>query len=277
MRWIARARRRLRTWRQLVAMDVIERVSARKPDFLVGPENSPYLRRWWLIPRNRLLNAYFHEFLRDDDDRALHDHPWFWCSIIIAGGYIEHSIAAGGIHIRKARAALSIRFGTPWSAHRVELFRAPAEHGDGPTMPCWTVFITGPRMRNWGFHCPAGWVPWQRFTDPADSGRVGPGCDDQPVPLRTTALQRALAADFARDEAEVESRAIILTDGSLSSGHSPGLGKLMQDLARGGRMEILHMTLGGCVIARWINPEAPPSMVRAGNDNTPADAGKGAA
>ncbi len=172
-----------------LAARIIERVSgSRAPDAVIGGHDNPYLLRWWVIPRNRVLNVYLHQFLRDDDDRALHDHPWFWCSIILSGAYAEQTIAAGGIHRRRIRRALSIRFGTPWGAHRVELLRAPAEHGDDIPRPCWTLFITGPRMRTWGFHCPErGWIPWKRFVDPNDPGAVGPGCDEQP-----TALQQAL-------------------------------------------------------------------------------------
>jgi hypothetical protein len=43
--------------------------------------------------------------------------------------------------------------------------------------PCWTVFITGPIVREWGFHCPKGWVHWREFTDARDSGSIGKGCD----------------------------------------------------------------------------------------------------
>lgn len=192
---------RIRSALQRVADRVIRIGDRRPPDISIGGKDNPYLRRWWLLPRNRVLNVYLHQFLRDDDDRALHDHPWFWCSIILRGSYVEHTIAAGGIHRKRIRRALSIRFGTPWGAHRIELVRAgspdaPASiraavrHGLLPAdyaFSCWTLFITGPRMRNWGFHCPRGWVPWQRFTDPDDPSRIGPGCDDQP-----TALQHAL-------------------------------------------------------------------------------------
>ena len=61
----------------------------RKPDFIIGPKDAPYLRRWWIIPRNRLFNIYLHQILRSDDDRALHDHPWINCSIILKGRYME--------------------------------------------------------------------------------------------------------------------------------------------------------------------------------------------
>lgn len=148
---------------------------ARRPDFQVGGPADPYLNRWFVIPRNRWFNVYLHEFKRDDDDRALHDHPWWWCSVMLYGAYHEHTIAAGGIHRRRFFEAPGIRFGGPTRAHRIELLRMPFT--DAPA-PCWTLFITGPRMRMWGFHCPdAGWIPYHEFTDPTDTGQTGRGCD----------------------------------------------------------------------------------------------------
>lgn len=142
----------------------------RKPDFIVGPETDPYLLRWFIIPRNPLFNIYLHCFLRSDDDRALHDHPWSNLSVLLKGRYVEHTIKAGGINIRTERKAgdLKLRlFGS--FAHRLELI-------DGE--PCWTLFITGPRYRQWGFHCAKGWTHWKVFTKPDSSGEVGRGCDE---------------------------------------------------------------------------------------------------
>jgi len=171
----------------------------RVPDFIVGGRDRPYLLRWWLIPRNPILNVYLHCFLRDDDDRALHDHPWAWASVLLKGAYVEHTIDKGGIHRRQLRQAPSIKVSGPWRAHRVELLsgKVYADLGDevllddyNPTrrVPCWTLFITGPRMRQWGFHCERGWVHWKKFTDPTDSGQTGPGCaaanDDEPARAR---------------------------------------------------------------------------------------------
>lgn len=147
---------------------LIARVQRRAPDFVIGGAERPYLRRWWLIPRNPLLNVYVHQFMRSDDDRALHDHPWANCSVLLRGAYVEHTIAAGGVHKFEVLLAGAIRM--RWSgrlAHRVELF-------DGP---CWTLFITGPRYRQWGFHCERGWIHWKRFTAADDHGAIGPGCD----------------------------------------------------------------------------------------------------
>lgn len=148
---------------------IIDRVTRRPPDFVIGGQDRPYLLRWFVIPRNRCFNVYLHQFRRSDDDRALHDHPWANCSILLRGSYTEHTIAAGGINRREVLGVGAIR--ARWSgriAHRVELH-------DGP---CWTLFITGPRYRQWGFHCPEqGWIHWERFTAPEDIGSVGKGCD----------------------------------------------------------------------------------------------------
>lgn len=134
----------------------------RKPDFIIGPHHAPYLRRWWIIPRNRWFNVYLHEILQDDDDRALHDHPWVNCSIILKGCYVE--ITPTGRHLRKSWVPIVRR---SIAAHRLELV-------DGI---CWSLFITGPIIRQWGFHCPKGWRLWKDFVNERDSGQVGRGCE----------------------------------------------------------------------------------------------------
>jgi hypothetical protein len=153
----------------------------REPDFVIGGQDSPYLRRHWLIPRNRLFNVYVHEFLRSDDDRALHDHPWlFNASWLIDGDYREHTIRAGGVAEATTRQAGDWKFRWGPAPHRVELRQEVEFDGQwavGYFVPCWTVFITGPIVRNWGFHCPRRWVPWQEFTDSRDKGSIGRGCE----------------------------------------------------------------------------------------------------
>jgi hypothetical protein len=141
----------------------------RDPDVVIGGVERPYLERWWVIPRNRFCNLYLHLFLRDDDDRALHDHPWVNCSILLVGSYIEHTIPAGGVHRKVIRHAGDVVVRGPKAAHRIEL---PA---DGET--CWTLFLTGPVVRSWGFHCPQGWRHWRDFTAKEDPGQIGRGCD----------------------------------------------------------------------------------------------------
>ena len=183
---------------------------ARDPDFIVGAHNpdGAYLLRWYLTPwrgwyrhvaeadRTRwqrfacgvarlLPNLYLHKFLRDDDDRALHDHPSWAASFILKTGYIEHTIAAGGIHCRKYYRAGTLRLLPTRHAHRIELLRQDilfvgenSLRTERPAQACWTLFLFGPTVRDWGFHCPErGWVPWQQFTADGHPGEVGKGCD----------------------------------------------------------------------------------------------------
>ena len=135
-------------------------IMSRDPDFVIGDD---YLRRWWIIPRNEGCNIYLHEILHSDDDRALHDHPWDNTSMLIDGGYIEHTPegvferTAGSIVTRKAT-----------DLHRLEV----PEGGRAVSL-----FMTGPKLREWGFQCPKGWRIWTEFVDARDSGKIGRGCE----------------------------------------------------------------------------------------------------
>lgn len=141
----------------------------RRPSRIIGHN---YMRRWYIIPRNPLANIYLHEFKGSDDDRALHTHPWWSCSIILAGWYLEHipqfplSPAGPTQAIFRDTGAITSR--PPEGAHRIEILATPAI----------TLFITGPRIREWGFWCPKiGFRHWRVFTDPTDPGQTGRGCD----------------------------------------------------------------------------------------------------
>ncbi|WP_374374426.1 hypothetical protein [Dongia sp.] len=177
-------------WRGWLFSFVTEHVAAtRAPDFIIGGKDRPYIQRWWVIPRNRLFNIYLHCVLRDDDDRALHDHPWFNLSIVMAGGYWEET--PRGRHWRRPG---SVVLRSPWARHRLELEKhydhAVVGFTDGmpifESLPAWTLFITGPKIRIWGFWCQQKdgderFVKWSDFVDPNDPGAVGPGCDQPEV------------------------------------------------------------------------------------------------
>ena len=137
----------------------------RPPDFIIGKPGSPYMRRWYVIPRNRWFNIYLHNIVRSDDNRALHDHPWWNLSILLKGSYRE--VTPDGTFVRGAG---SMVFRRATAAHRLEV--------DGPT---WSLFITGRKVREWGFYCPQGWKIWTSFVDMTNTGSVGPGCDDEPA------------------------------------------------------------------------------------------------
>lgn len=139
-----------------------------EPHFVIGEPENPYLLRWYVIPRNRHMNIYLHKFMRSDDDRALHDHPWPFMSLVLKGGYWEHR--EGKLVTAKSwRSPGSIAFRKPDTLHRVELEqdygRWRFDPDGGYEKPCWTLFFTGPKVREWGFRCepPIGWRHWEEF------------------------------------------------------------------------------------------------------------------
>lgn len=111
------------------------------------------MQRWFLIPKNRHFNIYLHRFLRSDEDRALHDHPWWSLSLLLEGFLVEM------IQERLGKRTIILHPGDwRWRpatlAHRISL---------PPNETALTLFITGGKMRQWGFHCPGGWVHNREF------------------------------------------------------------------------------------------------------------------
>lgn len=151
----------------------------RPPDFVIGGMDRPYLFRWYLI-QTKYFRVFLHKLMRDDDDRALHDHPWPNVSILLRGEYVEVTPDFGAMPTPFARIAdmpLRRRHCGPGTiiarraiaSHRLELF--------DQTRPVWTLFIAFRRCREWGFHCPRGWRHWSEFVDARDIGAVGKGCE----------------------------------------------------------------------------------------------------
>jgi hypothetical protein len=144
----------------LEMQDWANEVMQSKPHFQIGPG---YIDRWFLVPRTDAGQSYLHRMMRSDDDRALHDHPWPNTSYIIAGGFIEVTPEGrferrpGDIITRKAT-----------DRHRLEL--RPGEQSI-------SLFLTGPKERDWGFWCGERFVPWREFVSGGDRGQIGRGCD----------------------------------------------------------------------------------------------------
>lgn len=149
-------------WQRLVRCLTIPR----EPDFVVGPPEDVFLKRWNIIPRNARCGIYLHKFMRSDDDRAFHDHMYDNMSLVIWGRYLE--VTPEGEFVRRPFRPVFRKAEAP---HRVMLI-------DGK--PVWSLFFMGPRRREWGFHCPGpkGWIHWTRFVDQRLGGNsIGPGCD----------------------------------------------------------------------------------------------------
>lgn len=157
----------------------------RDPDFVIGPSEDPYLRRWWILPRNRWVNLYLHQILHNDDDRALHDHPWWNVSWLLSGGYVEwvpepsHLVLPpsmwGYRPLIRREGQVIVRRAT--DIHRLAVIPSP-QHRIGYGHPCWSLFFTGRVVRTWGFWCPQGFRPWRDFVAERNKGEVGAGCGE---------------------------------------------------------------------------------------------------
>lgn len=116
-----------------------------------------YLSRWYIVPRNGLFNIYLHHVEGDDPDENLHDHPWlFNCSLVLRGRIVEQMrhrsrvLRVGSFTSRLGR-----------SPHRLLL----------QSEDSLTLFITGPKVRRWGFYTPAGWVSSKDYLRADGDGR----------------------------------------------------------------------------------------------------------
>jgi hypothetical protein len=100
----------------------------------LGLPECPYVIRWKI--ETRIGSLRLHRWIKPDDDRAFHDHPWWFMTIVLRGGYTDRS-PAGDDTLR----AGSARFRP--ALHRHTVIPGP----DG----AWTLLVTGPIARPWGF------------------------------------------------------------------------------------------------------------------------------
>lgn len=108
---------------------------------ITNAQGEPYLTRYKLFV-TRWFGIYLHEIHRSDEDRALHDHPWDFTSIILWGGYFEET--PSGI---KDHGVFSIIRHKAEDAHKLTLKKKT-----------WTLVFRGRNRRHWGFYAETGWV-----------------------------------------------------------------------------------------------------------------------
>ena len=124
-------------------------------------DNEPYLERYYIFLKDRTwfpFNLFVHKFLKSDPD-VVHDHPWCYCTIILKGGYWEWRPIMNNVGRQTGervewKGAGEIRFGHSTDLHRIEL-----EPGVTP----WTLFIPGPKIRDWGFLKNNRWVQHEEY------------------------------------------------------------------------------------------------------------------
>lgn len=131
-----------------------------------------------IFPDGDRPHIYLHRFHRDDNDDALHNHPWAWAfSILLSGGYYEDRRTIETIrHPREGRSTFRVerREVLPFSFnyighddfHRVDL----------RSKECWSLFVVGPRASSWSFWdaLTGETTPWREYINRRRSAAGSP-------------------------------------------------------------------------------------------------------
>lgn len=138
-------------------------------------EKLPYLTRWTLQGQRfegQDKAVFLHRFQRSDADE-MHDHPWPFTSVILAGGYYEVTPHVGwkdGDGPTKR-----IWYGPGAVLHRPATWIHSVQIPEG--QEAWTLILRGPKERSWGFWCPKiGYRPWRDHLAAAEA--TGNGCGE---------------------------------------------------------------------------------------------------
>jgi len=127
------------------------------------------MHRYYLLLKDRNkfpFNLTLHRIVKSDDP-ILHDHPWPYFTIILKGGYHEHTPLYddnGKIigEISKWHGPGSVIYRKANEFHWLEL--------DKKIGSATTLFFMGPQKREWGFliHKKKNkpeWVQWKNYLD----------------------------------------------------------------------------------------------------------------
>lgn len=164
---------------------------------VIGPDECPIMHRWTLLDLGqRIGKLLVHHFLPNADDRAVHDHPRPFVTLVLRGGYEDLVPCTypgcggdGALRVtlphppdatREERRQLKRVTYPPCPRcahvpgsrglmvgdrmHSGSVRYRPAEHQHrtrvGPD-GCWTVVVMGPLARACGFIVDGEWMPWR--------------------------------------------------------------------------------------------------------------------
>jgi hypothetical protein len=149
-------------------MAAIKTYAASRPySHLKHNDGSPYMDRWWLMPRWMLapdetghlfpkdrwwvpLKIRLHHIHTADYDRDLHDHPADYRTLLIDGYYREENVLGE----RNLYLAGQSRCARAETFHRIQ----EVSYGG-----VWTIFIMGKKRLSWGFLVGGHKVPWRKY------------------------------------------------------------------------------------------------------------------
>lgn len=112
----------------------------------LGRPECPYMVRWTV--ETPWFSLRLHRWHRSDDDRGFHDHPWHFVTLVLWGRYVDISPAGQD----------------PLGPGSVRFRRAEHRHTVTVVPPgCWTLVLTGPIFRFWGFWLGEKWVKSDKY------------------------------------------------------------------------------------------------------------------
>jgi hypothetical protein len=128
------------------------------PDRTTGQD---YMHRYYIFLKDRNwfpFNVTLHKIVKSDDP-IMHDHPWSYMTIILKGGYWEHTPC---FNSEGKQFAEFIKWRGPGSIikrkandyHWLEL-----DSGK----PVTTLFFMGPQQRVWGFLLNNKWIQHETY------------------------------------------------------------------------------------------------------------------
>jgi hypothetical protein len=124
--------------------------------------NEPLLTRYYLFLKDRKqfpFNVFLHKFHKGDPG-DVHDHPWPYATLILAGGYYEYTPNFENNQMvgetKHWRGPGHFRICKPTSYHRIEL---------KPGVTPWTLFMPGPQRQEWGFLVKNKWIHNEHYLE----------------------------------------------------------------------------------------------------------------
>ncbi|MFG1858474.1 hypothetical protein ACGFJT_42045 [Actinomadura geliboluensis] len=123
--------------------------------FRVDKGEKPFLFRLRVL-QTPWFSILIHRIQQDDLDRAPHDHPWPFASLILWGGYCEQvwddpaRLDTSRTRTRKPGSLRTIKL---HQAHQITELR-----GD-----VWTVVLAGRHCGTWRFWTPEGPIDWREY------------------------------------------------------------------------------------------------------------------
>lgn len=132
-----------------------------------------YMQRLLIEFGRRRRSLRLHIIHRGDADNCLHDHPWFFKSVILWGGYDEEipapdstpEEAARGFPRRVINVVKAFRIRNMPLDYKHRIVRLHRRFSV-------TVAYAGPLTQQWGFHTAGGKVPWEDFVNEGQAQRV---------------------------------------------------------------------------------------------------------